>query len=78
MSHTQRGLETRFLKARLQTLDMALGKAVEECLTEMNEALAENIFEHFPDMVAEAASKASSTSESWGSPVNRVSVPCSL
>lgn len=75
MSDSQRGLETRFLKSHLQALDKDLSKAVAECLVEMKETLAENIFDNFPDMIAEAASKATPTAASWCAPVNKVSLP---
>lgn len=73
LTDTQKGVETRFLQARLKALDAALGKVVEVCLIEMNEALAENIFDNFPDQIEKAVAQALPTAEGWGAPVNKVS-----
>jgi hypothetical protein len=73
ISDTQRAIETSFLKSRLQALEKALDAAVRDCLLDMNEALAENIFENFGEVVQQAAAQALPTAQKWGSPVNRVS-----
>jgi len=72
ISDAQRTAETRFLKSRLQKLEASLDKAVKDCLSDMNEALAENIFENFGDVIQQAAAQALPTARKWGAPVNKV------
>jgi hypothetical protein len=73
ISDAQRAIETCFLKSRLQALEKALDAAVRVCLLDMNEALAENIFENFGEVIQQAAAQALPTAQKWGSPVNKVS-----
>jgi hypothetical protein len=63
--------EKGFLKQRLMTLEKSPEKAVKDCLKDMNEALAEHIFENYPELVELAVSEASQTVGKWHSPVNR-------
>jgi hypothetical protein len=63
--------ETRFLKQRLMTLEKSLEKAVKDCLKDMNEALAEHIFENYPELVELAVFEANQTVGKWHRPVNR-------
>jgi len=72
ISDAQRTIETCFLKSRLQTLEKSLDTAVKDCLVEMNEELAENIFDQYPGIVELAAAQAVPTAAHWGAPVNRV------
>jgi hypothetical protein len=72
VSDTQKATETRFLNSKLHQLDKDLDKAVRDCLADMNDALAENIFENFGDVIEQAAAQALPTAQKWGSPVNRV------
>ncbi|EHL03633.1 putative GTPase SLIP-GC [Glarea lozoyensis 74030] len=66
MTKSQVDAESRFLKARLQTLDKSLDKTVEECLQDMRDTLAENIFSNFPALVQQVAAEATSTAQRWG------------
>jgi hypothetical protein len=63
--------ETRFLKQRLTSLEKSLEMAVKDCLKDMNEALAEHIFENYPNLVELAVSEANQTVGKWHRPVNR-------
>jgi hypothetical protein len=66
--------ETRFFKLRLTALEKSLDGAVKDCLKEMNEALAENIFENYDQLIEAAISEANTTVSKWHRPVNRVSI----
>ncbi|KAL3424847.1 tat pathway signal sequence, partial [Phlyctema vagabunda] len=72
LSDSQRAAEGRFLQNSLQTLEKDLEKAVQSCLTEMKDALSENIYEHFENMIQMAIDEAPKTSAKWGAPVNKV------
>jgi hypothetical protein len=61
LSDSALAAETRFLKLRLMTLEKSLEKAVKDCLKDMNEALAEHIFENYPELVELAVSEANNT-----------------
>ncbi|KAH6709607.1 Dynamin family-domain-containing protein [Leptodontidium sp. MPI-SDFR-AT-0119] len=63
--------ETKFLKLRLQKLEQSLDKAVMDCLKEMNDTLAENIFEHYEHLVELAVAEANNTVGNWHRKVNR-------
>ncbi|KAH7364551.1 putative GTPase SLIP-GC [Rhexocercosporidium sp. MPI-PUGE-AT-0058] len=63
--------ETRFLKLRLQKLEQSLDKSVNDCLKEMNDTLAENIFEHYEQLVERAVAEANNTVGNWHRKVNR-------
>ncbi|RDW67742.1 hypothetical protein BP6252_09138 [Coleophoma cylindrospora] len=71
LSDAQKAAEGRFLHNRLQNLEKNLEKAVSECLTEMKDALSENIFEHFDHVIQLAVDEAPATATKWGAPVNR-------
>ncbi|CAG8951269.1 hypothetical protein HYFRA_00008018 [Hymenoscyphus fraxineus] len=66
MSSTQMAAESRFLKSRLQNLEKNLDKSVTECLEEMKQTLAENIFDSFDGVVQQAVTDANTTSTRWG------------
>jgi hypothetical protein len=61
ISDAQRASEARFIQSQLQTLEKSLDGAVKECLAEVTLSMSENIFEEFPDIVAESISKAKPT-----------------
>jgi hypothetical protein len=52
-------------------LEESLDKAVLDCLKDMNEALAENIFENYEHLVLLAVNEANGTVAHWGDKVNR-------
>ncbi|RDL34492.1 uncharacterized protein BP5553_07620 [Venustampulla echinocandica] len=66
LTSTQRVAESCFLRARLQDLERNLEKAVGECLKEMRDTLAENIFENFEGVVQQAVAEATTTATRWG------------
>lgn len=49
ITDAQRRQDTKFLQTRLATLEKDLDKTVKECLAEMIEALADNIFDSFTE-----------------------------
>ena len=61
MPDAQLAAETRFLKLRLQKLEESLEKSVKECLKDMNDILAENIFEQYENLVELAVAEANHT-----------------
>ncbi|CZT47980.1 uncharacterized protein RSE6_08614 [Rhynchosporium secalis] len=71
LTDVQLAAETRFLKLRLQKLEQGLDKAVKDCLKDMTDALAENIFEHYDELVEIAISEANTTVANWHRAVNR-------
>lgn len=73
LTDAQLAAETRFLKLRLQKLEESLEKSVKECLKDMNETLAENIFEQYENLVELAIAEANHTVDNWHRKVNRVS-----
>ncbi|CZR50756.1 uncharacterized protein PAC_00630 [Phialocephala subalpina] len=75
LTDTQLAAETRFLKTRLQTLEMSLENAVKECLKSMNDALAEHIFENYEQLIELAVQQANKTVARWNSPINRENRP---
>jgi len=74
LTDTQLAAETSFLNLRLKTLEKSLYAAVEDCLKQMNEALAEHIFEKYEQLIEGAISEANATASRWHSPINRVSI----
>jgi hypothetical protein len=74
LTGAQLAAETCFLKLRLKTLEKSLYNAIKNCLKQMNEALAEQIFENYEQLIEGAISEANATVSRWHSPVNRVSV----
>ena len=74
LSDAQLAAESRFLKLRLKDLEKSLDNAVKDCLKEMNEALAEHIFENYDQLIEAAISEANITVGKWHRPVNRVSI----
>lgn len=73
ISDAAKAVEARFLKSKLQALEKDLDELVRTCLHDMNDTLAETIFENFGGMVEQAISQALPTAEKWGAPVDRVS-----
>lgn len=71
LTDAQLAAETRFLKTRLKTLEKNLEGAVKECLKDMNDVLAEHIFEHYEQLVELAVKEANETVGKWHRPVNR-------
>ncbi|KAL2065059.1 hypothetical protein VTL71DRAFT_4199 [Oculimacula yallundae] len=71
LTDSQMAAETRFLKLRLQKLEQGLDKSVKDCMTEMTDALAENIFEHYDQLVELAIAEANNTVGKWHRKVDR-------
>ncbi|KAI9053759.1 hypothetical protein LZ554_002710 [Drepanopeziza brunnea f. sp. 'monogermtubi'] len=71
LTDAQLAAGTRFLKLRLKMLEESLDKAVRDCLKDMTEALAENIFENYEHLVQLAVNEANGTVAHWGDKVNR-------
>ncbi|KAG4443740.1 hypothetical protein IFR05_000829 [Cadophora sp. M221] len=71
LTDVQLAAETKFLKLRLQKLEQSLDKAVMDCLKEMNDTLAENIFEHYEQLVELAVAEANNTVGNWHRNVNK-------
>ncbi|KAJ9637247.1 hypothetical protein H2199_007533 [Coniosporium tulheliwenetii] len=66
LSDTQMRSENAYLQEKLNELEKGLEAAVAECLREMKEALAENIFEKYKDACEKAEQEALPTSQRWG------------
>ncbi|TVY91113.1 Nuclear GTPase SLIP-GC [Lachnellula willkommii] len=66
LSSEKLAAEAQFLKSRLVRLDKNLELGVSECLREMKQTLAENIFENFDHVVQQAVDEATSTATRWG------------
>lgn len=66
LSSEKLAAEAQFLKSRLARLDKNLELGVSECLREMKQTLAENIFENFDHVVQQAVDEATSTATRWG------------
>jgi len=62
----QKKAEAVFLQSRLKELESGLGKTVSDCLKEMKENLAENIYDKFAQAIAHAEAEAGPTSQRWG------------
>jgi hypothetical protein len=75
LTDAQLAAEARFLKLRLRALEKSLDDAVKDCLKEMNETLAEHIFENYGQLIETAVAEANMTVSKWHRPVNRVSIP---
>ena len=75
LSDSQMAVETQFLKNRLAVLDRSLDNAVHECLKEMNQALAENIFENYGHVIQLAIGEAVPEVQRWHAPVDRDNRP---
>lgn len=66
MTDDQREAEASFLQIRLKDLEAGLDKTVSDCLYEMKENLAENIYDKFAHAIAHAEAEAGPTSQRWG------------
>ncbi|PBP27375.1 hypothetical protein BUE80_DR001561 [Diplocarpon rosae] len=71
LTGAQLATETHSLKLGLQKLEDKLAKAVKQCLKDLTDALAENIFENYEQLVESAISEANATVQAWHGPVNR-------
>ncbi|KAH7416967.1 Dynamin family-domain-containing protein [Cadophora sp. MPI-SDFR-AT-0126] len=71
LTDAQLAAETRFLKLRLQKLEESLENMVRECLQDMNNTLAENIFEQYGNLVELAVAEANHTVDKWHRKVDR-------
>ncbi|TGO22096.1 hypothetical protein BPAE_0182g00030 [Botrytis paeoniae] len=72
LSDTQKAAETRWLQKNVKELEESLDKAVGKCVMEMKDALTENIFEKFSEVIPLAADQAPGIVAKWGSPVNKM------
>ncbi|KAF7899405.1 hypothetical protein EAE99_012326 [Botrytis elliptica] len=72
LSDSQKATEARWLQKNVKDLEESLDKAVGKCILEMKDALTENIFEKFSEVIPLAADQAPGIVAKWGSPVNKI------
>ncbi|KAF7903268.1 uncharacterized protein EAF01_006317 [Botrytis porri] len=72
LSDSQKAMEARWLQKNVKELEESLDKAVGKCVKEMKDALTENIFEKFSEVIPLAADQAPGIVAKWGSPVNKM------
>ncbi|TGO46555.1 hypothetical protein BCON_0318g00050 [Botryotinia convoluta] len=72
LSDSQKAAEARWLQKNVKELEESLDKAVGKCVMEMKDALTENIFEKFSEVIPLAADQAPGIVAKWGSPVNKM------
>lgn len=71
LTDAQLAAETNILQLKLQKLEESLDKAVRDCLKEMEDALAEKIFDKYEQVIQVAIDQANGTVARWGAKVNR-------
>ncbi|KAF2834718.1 hypothetical protein M501DRAFT_963774 [Patellaria atrata CBS 101060] len=66
LSADQRQSEQAFLQKRLKDLEKGLESAVEDCMSDVKDTLAENIFDKYKPSVTKAEELAQATAAKWG------------
>ncbi|EMR86879.1 hypothetical protein ACHAPC_002340 [Botrytis cinerea] len=72
LSDSQKAAEAGWLQKNVKELEETLDKAVGKCVMEMKDALTENIFEKFSEVIPLAVDQAPGIVTKWGSPVNKI------
>ncbi|KAF7946085.1 uncharacterized protein EAE97_005123 [Botrytis byssoidea] len=72
LSDSQKAAEARWLLKNVEELEESLDKAVGKCVLEMKDALTENIYQKFSEVIPLAADQAPGIVAKWGSPVNKM------
>lgn len=70
-SDSQKDAEARWLQKKLKDLEDKLDDAVGGCIADMKDALNENLFEKFSDVIPLAVGLATQSVSKWGAPVNK-------
>lgn len=72
LSDSQKDVEARWVQKKLKDLEESLDKAVANCVVDMKDALTENIFEKFGEVIPLAANQAPGIVAKWGAPLNKI------
>ncbi|ESZ90745.1 hypothetical protein SBOR_8879 [Sclerotinia borealis F-4128] len=71
LSDSQKVTEARWLQKNLKDLEDKLDKAVGDCIADMKDALKENLFEKFGEVIPLAVEQAPQMVSKWGASVNK-------